>query len=53
MIDTIDIPDGDYNLKQLTVKEFVDKFPDKLVKVINRKKNVIIILDNCKVIMRK
>jgi|TARA_R100000781_G_C4047818_1_gene116396 hypothetical protein len=53
MIETIDIPDGDYNLTQLTVKEFIDKYPDKIVDVVNRRKDVVIILDTCKIIMRK
>ena len=33
MIETIDIPDGDYNLTQLTIKEFIDKYPDKVIDV--------------------
>ena len=45
MIETIDIPDGDYNLTQLTIKEFIDKYPDKIVDVVNRKKDVVIIDD--------
>ena len=53
MIETIDIPDGDYNLTQVTVKEIMDKYPDKVMDVINRKKDVVIVLDTCKIIMRK
>ena len=50
---SIDIPDGDYNLTQLTVKEIIDKYPDKVVDVINRKKDVVLILDTCRIVMRK
>ena len=53
MIESIDIPDGDYNLTQLTIKEFMDKYPDKVIDVINRNKDVVIVLDTCKIIMRK
>jgi|TARA_R110000787_G_C13142000_1_gene417386 hypothetical protein len=53
MIETIDIPDEDYNLTQITIKEIIDKYPDKVMDVINRKKEVIIVLDTCKIIMRK
>ena len=53
MIETIDIPDGDYNLTQVTIKEIIDKYPDKVVDIINRRKDVVIVLDTCKIIMRK
>jgi hypothetical protein len=31
----------------------MDKYPDKVMDVINRKKDVVIVLDTCKIIMRK
>ena len=52
-MDTIDLPDGDYNLTQVSVKELIDKYPDKVMDIIDRKKDVVIVLDSCKIIMRK
>ena len=52
-MDTIDLPDGDYNLTQVSVKELIDKYPDKVMDIIDRKKDVVIVLDTCKIIMRK
>ena len=52
-MDTINLPDGDYNLTQVTVKELIDKYPDKVMDIIDRKRDVVIVLDTCKIIMRK
>ena len=52
-MDTIELPDGDYNLTQVTVKELIDKYPDKVMDIIDRKRDVVIVLDTCKIIMRK
>tara|TARA_R100000789_G_scaffold4621_1_gene8248 strand:+ start:510 stop:668 length:159 start_codon:yes stop_codon:yes gene_type:complete len=52
-MDTIDLPDGDYNLTQVSVKELIDKYPDKVMDIIDRKRDVVIVLDTCKIIMRK
>ena len=48
-----ELPDGDYNLTQVTVKELIEKYPDKVMDIIDRKKDVVIVLDTCKIIMRK
>tara|TARA_R110002020_G_scaffold151372_1_gene328399 strand:+ start:1071 stop:1229 length:159 start_codon:yes stop_codon:yes gene_type:complete len=52
-MDTINLPDGDYNLTQVSVKELIDKYPDKVMEIIDRKRDVVIVLDTCKIIMRK
>jgi len=52
-MDTIELPDGDYNLTQVSVKELIDKYPDKVMDIIDRKRDVVIVLDTCKIIMRK
>tara|TARA_R100001086_G_scaffold226982_1_gene145886 strand:- start:235 stop:393 length:159 start_codon:yes stop_codon:yes gene_type:complete len=52
-MDTINLPDGDYNLTQVSVKELIDKYPDKVMDIIDRKRDVVIVLDTCKIIMRK
>ena len=52
-MDTIELPDGDYNLTQVSVKELIDKYPDKVMEIIDRKRDVVIVLDTCKIIMRK
>jgi len=52
-MDTINLPDGDYNLTQVSVKELINKYPDKVMEIIDRKRDVVIVLDTCKIIMRK
>jgi len=52
-MDTINLPDGDYNLTQVSIKELIDKYPDKVMDIIDRKRDVVIVLDTCKIIMRK
>lgn len=36
-------------LKGISLKEIMEAYPDKVVDVINRKRNVILILDTCRI----
>ena len=47
------LPDGDYVLESMNIKEIVDKYPDKIVDVIDRKKDVVIIMDTCRIVFKK
>ena len=53
MIDYDDLPDGDYSLDRVDIKEIINKYPDKVVDVIDREKDVVIVMDTCKLILRK
>ena len=46
-------PDGDYVLESMNIKEIVDKYPDKIIDVIDRKKDVVIIMDTCRIVFKK
>ena len=48
-----DLPDGDYSLTKVDIKEIVDKYPDKVVDIIDRERDVVIVMDTCKLILRK
>ena len=47
------MPDGNYTLENITIKEIMNKYPDKVVDVIDRKEDIVIVMDTCKIIMRK
>ena len=47
------MPDGDYALETVTVKEIMNKYPDKVVDVLDRERDIVIVMDTCKIIMRK
>ena len=44
-----------YLLKNITIKEIMNKYPDKVMKkgVIDRERDTVLILDTCKIIIRK
>ena len=48
-----DLPDGDYSLTKVDIKEIVDKYPDKVVDIIDRERDVVIVMDTCKLKLRK
>ena len=48
-----DLPDGDYSLNKVDIKEIVDKYPDKVVDIIDRERDVVVVMDTCKLILRK
>ena len=48
-----ELPDGDYSLTRVDIKEIVDKYPDKIVNIIDRERDVVIVMDTCKLILRK
>ena len=47
------MPDGDYALETVTIKEIMNKYPDKVVDVLDRERDIVIVMDTCKIIMRK
>jgi hypothetical protein len=47
------MPDGEYGIKNISMKEIIDKYPDKIIEVIDNKKTSILVLDTCKVIFTK
>ena len=53
MIDYDDVPDAEWSLSRIDIKEIINKYPDKVVDVIDRGKNVLIVMDTCKLILRK
>ena len=47
------MPDGDYALETVTVKEIMNKYPDKVVDVLDRERDIVVVMDTCKIIMKK
>ena len=47
--------DVHYLLKNITIKEIMNKYPDMVMKkgVIDRERDTVLILDTCKIIIRK
>ena len=48
-----DTPDGNYVLKHINIKELMDKYPDKVVDVVDRKKDIVVIMDTCRIVIKK
>ena len=46
-------PDGDYTLETVTIKEIMNKYPDKVVDILDRERDIVVVMDTCKIIMRK
>ena len=51
--DQSNMPDGDYALETVTVKEIMNKYPDKVVDVLDRERDIVVVMDTCKIIIRK
>jgi len=51
--DQSDFPDGDYSLKIINVKELLNKYPDKVVDVIDRERDTVVVMDTCRLIIKK
>ena len=50
----IDLPEEqNYQLNQVSLKEIVAKFPDKVVKVVDREKDTVLHLSNMRIIFKK
>ena len=50
----INLPkEQNYQLKQISLKEIVDKFPDKVVKVMDREKDTVLYLSTMRIIFQK
>ena len=47
------MPDGNYRLETVTIKEIMNKYPDKVVDVIDRERDIVVVMDTCKIIMKK
>jgi hypothetical protein len=53
MIDYDDIPDAEWSLTRVDIKDIIDKYPDKVANIIDRERDVVIVMDTCKIILRK
>ena len=53
MINYDDVPDAEWALSRVDIKNIIDKYPDKVIDVIDRERDVVVVMDTCKLIMRK
>jgi hypothetical protein len=53
MIEPDDLQDAEWSLNRVDIKEIINKYPDKVVDVIDRGKDVLVVMDTCKLILRK
>ena len=53
MIDYDDIPDAEWTLSRIDIKNIIDKYPAKVVDVIDRERDVVVVMDTCRLIIRK
>ena len=53
MIDYDDMPEAEWSLSRVDIKNIIDKYLDKVVDVIDRDRDVVIVMDTCKLILRK
>jgi len=44
--------DNRYRLENISIKEIVDKYPDKYVKTLQKGKNTVLVLDTCKIVFK-
>lgn len=42
-----------YRIEQVSIKEIMDKYPDKVVQAIDRDNDTVLVLDTCKIVFRK
>jgi len=47
------IPDGSYRLNSLHIKEILTKYPDKVVSVVDRDRDTVVIMDTCRLVLTK
>ena len=47
------IPDGNYVLQSINIKELMDKYPDKVVDVVDRERDIVVIMDTCRIVIKK
>ena len=46
-------PDGHYKLENISIKEIMNKYPDKVMDAVDRKKDTVLVMDTCKIVFRK
>ena len=51
--DQSNMSDGNYRLETITIKEIMNKYPDKVVDILDRERDIVVVMDTCKIIMRK
>ena len=44
--------DNRYRLENISIKEIVDKYPDKYVETLQKGKNTVLVLDTCKIVFK-
>ena len=45
--------DNQFRLESVGIKEIIKKYPDKVVKVIHRDRDVVLVLDTCSIVYSK
>ena len=45
--------DNRYRLENISIKEIIDKYPDKYISTHQRGKNIVLTLDTCKIVFLK
>jgi len=48
-VNTSDRPDGKYKLETISIKEIAEKYPDKVMGAIDREKDIVLVLDTCRI----
>ena len=52
-IDYNELPEAEWGLSRVDIKDIIDKYPDKVVDIVDRGKDVMIVMDTCRLILRK
>jgi hypothetical protein len=47
------LPDGHYRLSRITIREITDKYPDKIMEIVDRKRDIVLVLDTCRILFTK
>ena len=48
-----EVPDAEWSLTRVDIKEIINKYPDKVVDIIDRERDVVIVMDTCRIVLRK
>ena len=39
--------------ESINIKELMDKYPDKVVDVVDRERDIVVIMDTCRIVIKK
>ena len=48
-----EVPEAEWGLSRVDIKDIIDKYPDKVVNIIDRERDVVVVMDTCKLVIRK